>query len=76
MEYLLVNIAHNIKIVFRPEMFSGFSRTSSVLRGIPLPHSRLYYKTRRCESVYLSVVVLDILECIYLGNLFARQFRV
>ena len=32
--------------------------------------------TRRCGSVYLGVVVLDILECIYLGNLHARQFRV
>ena len=29
--------------------------------------------TRRCGSVYLGVVVLDILECIYLGNLHARQ---
>ena len=34
------------------------------------------FKTRRCGSVYLGVVVLDILECIYLGNLHARQFRV
>ena len=32
--------------------------------------------TRRCGSVYLGVVVLDILECMYLGNLHARQFRV
>ena len=31
--------------------------------------------TRRCGSVYLAVV-LDISECIYLGNLHGHQFRV
>ena len=38
-------------------------------------HVSFCFLTRCCGSVYLGVIFLGALECIYLGNLHARHFR-
>ena len=38
--------------------------------------SKFLEETRCCGSGYSDIIALDILECIYLGNLHARQFRI